>query len=232
MNTTLRNWPHSSIMIVQNDATSKYLQRTQQRRRRRKMRLRHTSHASSNHCCYVPCHLLRWVWIAGLFQIQVNGSFLQLPRQPWQMPFRHRNIIWEMNIPNYENSPGDSSQINMDILRQRMDRQESQYAKLLLEQSKYYLPTESKRLDRDRYGPDGQKRSLPESVHIILFHPDTPKQHVHTLEFPKESGNNIILAFEDEHDCGRFARMLRDLQFVDPCVSTQTFAIIVFVLLL
>lgn len=84
-----------------------------------------------------------------------------------------------------------------------MERQENQYARLLLEQSQYVE----------------KEREIPESVHIILFHPDTPKQHIHTIEFPKGSGTNLILAFESGSDCVLFANMLRDLEFVDPSVS-------------
>ena len=93
--------------------------------------------------------------------------------------------------------------LDMNILQQRMDRQQNQYAKLIMEQSRYIK----------------QEANLPESVHIILFNPDTPNQNVHTLEIPKGSGNNMILAFEDGADCGMFAQSLRELEFVDPSVS-------------
>ena len=93
----------------------------------------------------------------------------------------------------------------MNILQQRMDNQQNQYAKLIMEQAKYIE----------------QEESVPESVHIILFHPDTPEQNVHTIEMPKGSGNNLILAFEDGADCGMFARNLREMEFVDPSVSVM-----------
>jgi hypothetical protein len=93
-----------------------------------------------------------------------------------------------------------------------MEKQETQYAKLLMEQSSYQI-------DDDFVAEE--KRPLPESVHIILFLPETPQQHVHTIEVPKGSGNNILLAFEDETDCHVFAQMLKDLDFVDPCVSFE-----------
>eukprot|EP00579_Thalassiosira_antarctica_P007076 CAMPEP_0201887502 /NCGR_PEP_ID=MMETSP0902-20130614/25105_1 /ASSEMBLY_ACC=CAM_ASM_000551 /TAXON_ID=420261 /ORGANISM="Thalassiosira antarctica, Strain CCMP982" /LENGTH=188 /DNA_ID=CAMNT_0048417445 /DNA_START=147 /DNA_END=713 /DNA_ORIENTATION=- len=100
---------------------------------------------------------------------------------------------------------GSSSPINMSSLRKRMSRQESQYTNLFMEQTKYQTAF-----------VEGGERQVPESVHIILFHPDTEKQHVHTIEFPKDSGNNLILAFESRGDCGSFAGMLMDLEFVDP----------------
>lgn len=103
-----------------------------------------------------------------------------------------------------DNGDPSSSFANMDSLSERMRRQETQYAKLLLEQSKY---------------ADGG-REIPESVHIILFHPDTVEQSAHTIEYPKGSGNNIILAFESGAECVRFAGMLKELQFVNPSVSS------------
>mmetsp|Transcript_15187 Transcript_15187/g.21560 ORF Transcript_15187/g.21560 Transcript_15187/m.21560 type:complete len:229 (-) Transcript_15187:1263-1949(-) len=113
--------------------------------------------------------------------------------------------------PNDDNSPPnnneDSSSLDMNLLRQRMDHQQNQYAKLITEQSKYIQQTSP----------------LPESVHIILFNPDTPNQNVHTLEIPKGSGNNMILAFEDGADCGMFAQNLRELEFVDPSPAETMF---------
>eukprot|EP00581_Thalassiosira_minuscula_P016910 CAMPEP_0183711964 /NCGR_PEP_ID=MMETSP0737-20130205/7277_1 /TAXON_ID=385413 /ORGANISM="Thalassiosira miniscula, Strain CCMP1093" /LENGTH=175 /DNA_ID=CAMNT_0025940537 /DNA_START=187 /DNA_END=714 /DNA_ORIENTATION=+ len=103
----------------------------------------------------------------------------------------------------------DSPPMNMSELRQRMERQQNQYAELIMEQIKY----------TDEEG----ERDVPESVHIILFHPDTPKQHVHTIEFPKNSGRNLILAFESGGDCVSFARMLQDMEFVDPTPEETMF---------
>jgi hypothetical protein len=109
-----------------------------------------------------------------------------------------------------DDNKSDDVSLDMNILQQRMDHQQNQYAELIMEQSKY---TE-------------QEKNLPESVHIILFFPDTPNQNVHTLEIPKGSGNNMILAFEDEGDCGMFARMLREMEFVDPSVSLSNDAVL------
>jgi len=98
---------------------------------------------------------------------------------------------------------------DMEILRKRIERLQTQYARLFIEQSKYNFALD-----------DDEKIPLPESVFIILFLPDTPRQHVHTIEFPKGSENNILLAFEDEDQCHLFADVLvRDLGFKDPCVS-------------
>jgi len=59
----------------------------------------------------------------------------------------------------------------------------------------------------------------PENVFIILFYPDTPDEGAHTIEFPKGSGNNLLLAFECEMECNRFAAFLEDQKFFDPSAS-------------
>lgn len=105
-------------------------------------------------------------------------------------------------------SPGEDggpSPLDMDGLRERMRRQEDQYARLVAEQASYVE----------------EEREVPESVHIVLFRPGTPEQHVHTIEIPMGSGNNVILAFEGGADCYSFARALQDLEFADPCVSSS-----------
>jgi hypothetical protein len=56
----------------------------------------------------------------------------------------------------------------------------------------------------------------PEDVHIILFNPDTDREGVHTIEFPKGSGSNMILAFESRKECEQFSMSLREQQFFDP----------------
>lgn len=45
-------------------------------------------------------------------------------------------------------------------------------------------------------------------VHIILFKKGLPGEGVHTIEYPKHSGSNIILAFQSYQDCQRFAKKL------------------------
>jgi len=56
----------------------------------------------------------------------------------------------------------------------------------------------------------------PEDVFIILFNPDTEREGVHTIEFPKGSGNNMILAFESKQECGKFSQSLKEQDFFDP----------------
>ena len=112
-------------------------------------------------------------------------------------------IQCDLSNSNDSEEEEDTSPFDMEKLRKRMEKQASQYTRLLMEQRKYA----------------DNERSVPQSVHIILFHPNTPEQHVHTIEFPKNSGNNLILAFENDVDCVKFARMLQDMEFVNPSVS-------------
>lgn len=57
----------------------------------------------------------------------------------------------------------------------------------------------------------------PEAVHIILFNPETKQEGMHSIEYPKGTGNNLILAFESKSDCDNFASHLTaDPQFADP----------------
>lgn len=53
----------------------------------------------------------------------------------------------------------------------------------------------------------------PESVFIISF-----EQGIHSIEYPKGSGNNVVLAFESGEACDKFAEDLRAQHFFDPMV--------------
>ena len=57
---------------------------------------------------------------------------------------------------------------------------------------------------------------IPEDVHIILFNPNTDNEGVHTLEYPKGSGNNIVLAFESQKECEKFSDTLWGQDFYEP----------------
>lgn len=54
-----------------------------------------------------------------------------------------------------------------------------------------------------------------EDVFIIFICPDTDEEGVHAIEYPKDSGNNFILAFQCEDECEEFALDLRDQDFFD-----------------
>jgi Protein of unknown function (DUF3110) len=55
----------------------------------------------------------------------------------------------------------------------------------------------------------------PEQVHVIWFKPNTEEQGVHTIEYPKGSGNNFVLAFESKEACDKFAKSLQQAQHFD-----------------
>lgn len=60
---------------------------------------------------------------------------------------------------------------------------------------------------------------IPDQVYIILFLAGTSEQGAHTIEYPKGSGNNVMLAFESEKACHKFAASLKEQNFLDPMVS-------------
>jgi hypothetical protein len=70
----------------------------------------------------------------------------------------------------------------------------------------------------DTHG-DGDKEEQPQTVNIILFNTGTEQQGAHSIEFPKGSGNNMILAFESKQACRKFADSLKEQNFFDPTVS-------------
>jgi hypothetical protein len=63
---------------------------------------------------------------------------------------------------------------------------------------------------------DMDELPIPDNVYIILFNPDTEREGVHTIEFPKGSGQNIILAFESEIECHIFSNSLKEQNFYAP----------------
>ena len=161
----------------------------------------------------------------GLLQIHAFGFIPQSMKTSQYHAISHHQIVYKKRIRNSnirlasisnsddcdDDDTSSASSLDMSSLRQRIQKQDNQYTNLLLEQSKY----------------TDEERIIPDSVHIILFHPDTPKQHVHTIEYPVGSGENMILAFESSSDCIRFARMLQqDLDFAEPSVSRVLFSII------
>ncbi len=58
----------------------------------------------------------------------------------------------------------------------------------------------------------------PTHVHAVFFHPHSDQEGMHTIEYPQGSGNNVILAFEDEDDCRAFSQELINQHFDNPTV--------------
>lgn len=102
-----------------------------------------------------------------------------------------------------DDGSSSSEEMDMDVLRQRIEQQQSQYYDLIMADEQ-----------------DGGA-TRPVNVFIIVFNPESDEQGVHAIEFPQGSGNNIILAFESEKDCTEFSDMLKQdsMQFHDPIPS-------------
>lgn len=93
---------------------------------------------------------------------------------------------------------GNDGAFDMSELQNRIDKQRNQYHDFLME--------------------DDDGSVTPEIVYIIIFNAGTEEQGVHSIEFPKGSGHNILLAFESSDECADFAEMLtRDqIHFQNP----------------
>lgn len=154
--------------------------------------------------------------IFAILMLLLFHTFGFTPQYCISPSYTSHQIVYKKRIRNSNISLASSdddndtsaSSLDMSSLRKRIQKQDTQYTNLLLEQSKY----------------TDEERIIPDSVHIILFHPDTPKQNVHTIEYPVGSGENMILAFESSTDSMQFARMLQqDLDFAEPRVSRVLF---------
>jgi len=100
-----------------------------------------------------------------------------------------------LSVLESSNSNGFSNHFDMDELRERIKQESNPYDKLF---------------SSERTSPK------PSEVHIILFQPSTEDEGVHTIEYPKGSGNNIILAFESKLECDLFAANLKEQHFFNP----------------
>ena len=66
-------------------------------------------------------------------------------------------------------------------------------------------------LDRDDPTDYSSPPARPdEKVYINIFKPNTQDEGAHTIEYPKGSGNNVILAFSSRRECDKFANLLRE----------------------
>lgn len=98
---------------------------------------------------------------------------------------------------------------DMNELRQRIDQE---YAS--------YVPIEGAYMTKERQR--NNERPTPEKVHVVVIHAGTINQGAHTIEYPKGSGNNVILAFESLEACRKFAASLEEQHlFADPTVRIQ-----------
>ena len=70
-----------------------------------------------------------------------------------------------------------------------------------------------------------EKRKEPKSaglVFIVGFEQVGDQHGIHSIEYPKGLGNNVVLAFESKQACDKFADSLRALHFFDLQVSRSS----------
>jgi hypothetical protein len=96
-----------------------------------------------------------------------------------------------------------TSSFDMNELRQRIDQEYTSYVPI---EGAYSSMTK-------------ERRRQPDKVHVVIFQAGTINQGAHTIEYPKGSGNNVVLAFESIEACQKFAASLQEQNFVDPTVS-------------
>lgn len=96
---------------------------------------------------------------------------------------------------NKKRSSGEGDVFDMDELNDRIS-QSDPYA-ILKSATSAALSTKTK------------------ALYIIAFE---EQQGVHTVEYPKGSGNNVVLAFESRSAACKFAADLKEQQFFDPTV--------------
>jgi Protein of unknown function (DUF3110) len=107
-----------------------------------------------------------------------------------------------------ENDDDDDFSLHLNSLQLRIEEQQSQYMDFLLSEDEI------------------SNRSV-EEVHIILFHAGTEQQGVHTIEFPKGSGKNYLLAFEILPECEQFMTSLQqegNIQFQNAMTAECQYA--------
>lgn len=128
---------------------------------------------------------------------QCAGAFIPLSRKIYKCYCTHNRssfrIAGSVQRPPLTHSPSsdeDSSEEEVDHIS------EGPYD---------YLFHSRKRHEQARTTKFGQHK---EHVHIILFNQGLQTESIHTIEFPKCSGSNIILAFESFKDCQHFANNL------------------------
>lgn len=103
-------------------------------------------------------------------------------------------------IQQWSSSEKEASSFDMNKLRERIN--ELYGCHIPVKGAINVLPT------RDR--------PMPENVHVVVFQPGTMNQGAHTIEYPKGSGINVVLAFESIESCRQFAASLAEQKFVDP----------------
>jgi Protein of unknown function (DUF3110) len=104
---------------------------------------------------------------------------------------------------------------DMDELRQRIRAEQTKpFSNLGLQQS------------IQKVHPTIRQQKV-ETVYIVSFQKcgvhGIQQRGVHSIEYPKGSGNNVILAFASRDACDKFAETLKAQHFFDPTVRVNFF---------
>jgi len=133
-----------------------------------------------------------------LLLLSNSAAFLSSPLALHHVPYQRVSSRKLADDPSFSSS-------DMDSLRNRIEQQKKVYYEFL--------------------SSDDEDDIRPETVFIIQFNFGTEAQGVHTIEFPKGSGSNLLLGFESRDECENFAEMLKqdNLQFQDAELSEAPF---------
>lgn len=138
---------------------------------------------------------------------------------PWTMGFtpvfretnRRRSLTTMQQLSSSEK---EASSFDMNELRERINELYGSHIPVV-KGARNVLPTIN-------------QRSKPENVHVVVFQPGTIHQGAHTIEYPKGSGLNVVLAFESIEACRKFAALLAEQNFVDPTVRRKLLSPVIF----
>lgn len=163
-------------------------------------------------CCRVTLHLRIAVVLLFVLTSTLSTAFLP-SNQPTKLFFQKVNSLARFR-------PIERYMTTDEIMIEEYDNEDDN------ELEDYYrslTPLEKKQMTKDFFARvlDYNEEMRPEFVHIILFNVGTNREGAHTIEFPKNSGNNVILGFEDESECSRFGELLKEQEFFDPVVSLR-----------
>jgi Protein of unknown function (DUF3110) len=114
----------------------------------------------------------------------------------------------------------DADEFNMDELKRRIDDEVNPFhgvfAQAVHQQQQQPLQQHQPIVPRTTTTTTHDQQQI---LHIIAFENNAG---VHSIEYPKGSGCNTVLAFENETACAEFASRLRAQQFFDPEVGSAS----------
>lgn len=134
-------------------------------------------------------------WIRNTLAL-MSASFILMGVSAFTHPPRRNGLTTSPRT--FELFVGSKDHFDMEELRQRIQQDTNPYRDLFASSSAM------------------NSRERPTQVYVILFQPETVEEGVHTIEYPKGSGSNVILAFSSLDECAKFAAALKEQEFFDP----------------